>query len=140
MSDGLRRDTAAVSSVVGTVLMLAITVSVFSGLSLVILDSVASEPDAPHADLRIFEGNGTILVQHRRGESLDVDEGRFLLNIDGTHEELPLSSQQGTLGATWDLGESVCLSCLYPGQEVRGVALVYGQFLLLSEGERGAAP
>lgn len=140
MSAGLQRDTAAVSSVVGTVLMLAITISVFSGLSIVILDTVASEPDAPHADLRIHESGDAILVQHRRGESLSLAEGRFLLNVDGVQEEVQLVSQQAALGERWDLGESLCLSCMYPGQEILGVQFIHGSFLLLDEGVPGGPP
>ena len=80
---GCGRDDA-VSSVIGTVLMLGITVTVFSGISLVVLSEVGENSDSIHADLSILEGEAAVLLRHGGGESIPLSSGHLLVNVEGS--------------------------------------------------------
>lgn len=135
---GCGRDDA-VSSVIGTVLMLGITVTVFSGVSLVVLSEVGENSDSIHADLSILEGEAAVLLRHGGGESIPLSSGHLLVNVEGSEQEVPLSqfSAETADPDQLDIGDSLCISCLYPGQEVLGVVVIADQGILLAHGERG---
>lgn len=146
----------AVSSVVGTVLMLGITVAVFGGLSVVALDYVSDHrPSGARSDLSAVEGGQSLLLTHQGGESFQVG-GRLLVNVDGYEVEvglddaslaglgLPSLAQLG-LDDSWSTGDTLCVwgddaSCLYDPDvvEVLGAAMVTDGRLLMDIGERGA--
>lgn len=132
------RDADGVSSVVGTTLMLAITISVFAGFSLVVMGEVSDGGERTRADLHLLQGE-EVLLQHRGGDALALAQGRLLLNVDGAEAVVPLADLTAQLDGDWGVGETLCLSCLYPGASLDGVLLVYGNALLVSEGARGAA-
>jgi flagellin-like protein len=135
---GTLRDDRAVSSVIGTVLMLGITVTVFAAFSLVVLDGLEEEPRPPRTDLRVLAGE-RLLIQHQGGEALQLAHGLLVVNVGGQEQVVPLT----TLGSEfdgadhWRIGTSLCISCLYPGQDIQGILLVYHNTLLLSHGQRG---
>lgn len=140
---------AAVSSVVGTILMLAVTVSVFGGLSIVVLGEIRSAESPPDADLAFLsDGNRAVLV-HRGGEPIALSDGFVLLNVNGAELRYDLSAfaaQTGD-GQRWQIGETLCLSgpsppdpartCLLEDVPILGAAVVAGGGLVADEGERG---
>lgn len=139
----------AVSSVVGTILMLAVTVSVFGGLSVVVLNEVRSADAPPQADLAfVADGNRAVLV-HRGGEDVLLSDGFVLLNANGAELRYDLSAfaAQTADGRHWRIGETLCLSgpsppdplrtCLLEDVPILGATVVAGGGLVADEGERG---
>lgn len=135
---------SAVSSVVGTVLMLAITVAVFGGFAIFTLDYVQAEGHAPRADLSMVQGSGSLYLQHRGGESFGARDGTLYVNVGGTEVSLPLADTAfDGLGTSWDVGDLICVQgdaagCLYAStDDIRGAFLVDERALLAAAGERG---
>lgn len=140
----------SVSSVVGTILMLAVTVSVFGGLSIVVLAEVRSTESPPEAELAFVSDGTRAILSHRGGEPIKLDDGFLLLNVAGTEIRYDLTdvADQTADGKFWRIGETLCLSgpatpdparpCLTDGQTILGVAIVASGGLLADEGERGA--
>lgn len=137
---GSRGHDEAVSSVVGTVLMLGITVAVFTAFAVVVLSSVTSAPRAPRAELGVLqEGSSYLLVNHG-GEAVELGGGHIVLNVGGTPRTVPLSTfaAAGYVGSgTWTAGQSICIAgpstatrtcyidtASQPNPDVRGVAIV----------------
>lgn len=123
---------AAVSSVVGTVLMLGITIAVFAGFSVVVIDRMADDSaDQVRTLLDAETQEGRLLLRHTGGEPLSLDDGTLLLVVDGADVERPLSdvADQVADGAMWRIGESLCLAgpqppCLYGTGQVSDVRVV----------------
>jgi hypothetical protein len=140
-------DEEAVSSVVGTVLMLGITVAVFTAVSIGVLSYFESQPTQPRADVGALQGDGSLLLVHKGGEDVALGNSRVLVNVGGIEKEVLLSSLPGAaaVGAFWELGEILCIqgddaSCKYSSaQDVRGAVLVNDGFLLVAQGARGGA-
>ena len=140
----------SVSSVVGTILMLAVTVAVFGGLSVVVLAEVRSTESPPEAELAFVSDGTRAILSHRGGEAIKLNDGFLLLNVAGTEIRYDLTdvADQTADGRFWRIGETLCLSgpstpdparpCLTDGQTILGVAIVASGGLLADEGERGA--
>ncbi len=135
----------AVSSVVGTVLMLAVTVTVFAGFSVVALDYVQSQPRPPRAELALVQGDGSLYLVHRGGESFATDGATLHVNKGGADQEIAMTDARlASLGTSWDLGDQVCIQgsatgCLFgPLEDVRGAYVVGSNSLLAETGERGS--
>ena len=134
---------AAVSSVVGTVLMLGITITVFAGFSLFVLDEFSEQSDTLRADLEVLQEGERYVIQHNGGEPLDLDGGRLLVTLGGAEEEVPLTAlaAQTADGVQWRIGESLCVSgpapCHYDHEEIEALQLVYGNAVVLSESDAG---
>lgn len=128
---------AAVSSVVGTVLMLGITMAVFAGFSVVVVDRVTDDAQqGVRATLGAEVQEDRVLLRHRGGEPLLLAEGTLLLTVGGASVEQPLSaaSSQVADGATWRIGESLCIAgpqppCLHPAGAIEDVKVRYGPSL-----------
>lgn len=132
----------AVSSVVGTVLMLGITLAVFAGFSLFALDSVSEDQRKLRADLGVVQEGDNVLLQHRGGDALDLGLGLLQLTVDGSETELPLAdlADQTEDGTTWRIGETLCLAgpqppCQYGEGQLGRVVLVYENAIVLADGE-----
>lgn len=133
------RGEPAVSSVVGTVLMLAVTMSAFAGLALVVLDRAETEVEGARADVDVEAVDGRILLQHRGGDRLPLAEGRLLLTVDGLAVTRPLTDLAAQVGdgTSWALGESLCVAgpqppCLYAEGQVSELRLVQGERLAVA--------
>ncbi len=133
----------AVSSVVGTALMLGVTVTVFAGFSLFVLGELEDEPRPPRSDLAVLQSGTQTLLMHRGGETVALS-GRVLVNVGGIERELDLTdlADQAADGERWRIGESLCLSgpsppCLLDRETVLGVLVVQDNTVLLQQGERG---
>jgi hypothetical protein len=134
---------AAVSSVVGTVLMLGITITVFAGFSLFVLEEFSEQSDSLRADLEVLQEDDRYVLQHNGGEPLDLAKGRLVVTLGGVQEEVPLTdlAAQTADGLTWRIGEALCVSgpapCHYDHEEVESLRLVYGNAIVLSESDAG---
>ncbi len=126
----------AVSSVIGTVLMLGITVSVFAGVSIVVLNQFDEQDETPHSSLTIMRGDAAYLLQHQGGDPVDLTAGYVRVGVSGVYIDYPLTDFAGDTadGTHWRLGEALCISCLLPGQTITGAYLVVADTLLASEG------
>lgn len=140
------RGEEAVSSVVGTVLMLGVTMVAFAGLSYAVLVYFEDEAQPPRADLAVARQGGSLLLLAQGGEPVPLTDARVLVNVGGSEQEVAVSAMPGAaaLGPTLDLGESLCIQgsdasrCLYPSaQDVRGVLFLTEGFLVAQSGPRG---
>lgn len=133
---GPRTSEAAVSSVIGTVLMLGITVSVFAGVSIVVLSQFEETDQVPRSDLGVLRGEGAYLLQHNGGDPIRLDGASLLVGVGAVGREVPLTDFAASTadGETWRLGETLCVSCRFPDQDVTGVQFVTASALLLNEG------
>lgn len=140
----VRSGEAAVSSVVGTILMLGITVTVFAGVSLVVLAYFQGEETPPRTDIGLVEQGESYLLVNRGGESLPL--GTIVsYNLNGTQHSKTL--QQLGFSAPWNPGVSICIrgqdaSCLsnptsdpqYARNVVLGSFVAVNNALIASEG------
>lgn len=140
-----RASESAVSSVIGTVLMLGITTAVFGGFAIVALGYVQDQPHAPRADLAMVQESGSLYIQHKGGESFSARDGTLYVNVAGSQVTHALSDAAfDALGTSWRVGSLVCVQgnapgCLYPASaDVRGAFLVDENALLTEVGERGS--
>lgn len=139
---GFRLDKDAVSSVVGTVLVLGITITVFGGLSVVVVDYFAERQEQTRADVGVAKSDQAYLLTHRGGESIHFGAARVSANIGGIETDLT-QWVVANHAASWLAGNSVCIAgndagCYAPaGTDVRGVLVVFGNAVVVDEGERG---
>lgn len=113
-------DDAAVSEVVGTLLLVAISIVLFSGLSVVVYQQMQTSPVPANVDLRLEVDGDWTTMTHVWGESLPVDEVRLLIEVGGTRgqydlDEAPLADHLDHVPSgsveQWDLGETLWLRC-----------------------------
>lgn len=145
---------SAVSSVVGTVLMLSITVAVFGGFSVVALGYLQQQPTPPRADMAVVSTEQSLLFAHQGGEGFSAEDGTVYVNVDGVQTTIELTDAGlAAYGKTladldlddgWDVGDILCLwgqdaTCLFDPDdvEVLGAYFVDDNTLLLENGERG---
>ncbi len=126
----------AVSSVIGTVLMLGITVSVFAGVSIAVLTQFDEQDETPQSTLSILRGDSAYLLRHKGGDAIPLDSGFIRVGLEGLYVDYPLTAFSGdtTDGTHWRLGESLCVSCIIPGQTITGAYLIVSGTLLANEG------
>lgn len=112
----LKNDIIAVSEVLGTVLLLLISVSLFS-VVYVSLFSVDVEPITPSVTLVGTIKDNNLILEHRGGESLSLDTGLILRLIDSTTLRVtvndvdsngnPYLADSCKADNNWDIGEKV---------------------------------
>lgn len=95
---GLRKDDTAVSEIVGTVLLLAIAICIFSLLSAIVL-SYPIPSDTPSANLvgtivKTNEGEYSLLIEHRGGTPLRLDTKVLLTFDNGTSISIRIGEKQ----------------------------------------------
>lgn len=104
---------AAVSSTIGTVLMLAITITVFAGISVGVLSYFRSQPQAPHVEIDVVAQGDNYLLVHKGGEDVPLADGSIIVNVGGTPQTIRVADLRaaGYLnGEFWRTGQSVCLA------------------------------
>ncbi len=116
----IRKSNEAVSEIVGTVLLLGMTVSLFSLLSFTVL-SYPFNPSPPSVNLvGYMGGNNTaadIIIEHYGGDSLDITTSKVIVNINGTSTDVNITNlNDSNKNAMWDLGERL----VYPVGNVAG--------------------
>lgn len=127
---------AAVSDVIGNVLMVAVTV----GLAAALAGALAFVPtpgDPVSADLVVTASGDEVVVHHVGGEPVPVDDGRFRIDNATGSISRPLSDYADHVddgrADEWELGESVCLSCEDPPPDrIEGTAFVARGEVILS--------
>jgi flagellin-like protein len=140
-----RKDDRAVSSVIGTVLMLGITITVFAGVSVAVLAYFQANPHPPRADLAaVADANaGSYLVTNQGGESVSTAGLQLTVNRNGVLTSLTPAFLLAQLGPTWDVGETVCVAaadastgaCQFDTtQPIQGFYAVSGNSVVASQG------
>ncbi len=119
----------AVSNIVGTVLILAITVAAFGGLSLTVMDQVARDDGPPRTDLQIQEGSEGFLLHHRGGDSIPESALRFVVYTTAGTISCKMSQVTGNgPTGTWTIGESLPGSDIYApasAERIVGIEVIY---------------
>ncbi len=131
-------DDNAVSSVVGTVLILAITVTTFTGLSLVVLDAVEEAQAAPRANIDIQQRGQQFVISHGGGDALDADQTTIVVYSQGIRTTYNLGAID--LDGLWGPGEIICIPCIHG--DANGIEVIVrhgGSSVLASAGTTGAA-
>ncbi len=98
-----------ISDIVGNIILLAITVMMFSGILVYTMNLPAPETETHvrfNASLVLTEdGKANITITHTGGEKLNVQNVRISIFIDGTLESIRLSSSPGWAGVQyWSTG------------------------------------
>lgn len=112
----LKRDTFAVSEVMGTILLLGISVSLFSVIY-VSFFAVDVEPSAPTVDLIGTLEDNHLILEHRGGEDLDLDT-RILIRYNETDpqsvyinaSDLDYINSSDKNDNKWNIGEQLKLN------------------------------
>lgn len=145
----LRADARAVSSVLGTVLLVGITVTTFTGVAILVMGELSESQDVQRTDIALDHGRGVTVLQLQGGDPVRASEGTLRLDIGGTIVDRPLSdaSDQWSTASQWTLGDRVCVAgpasagCLYPeGTDVRGVMVIARGTVVLTEGSFKGEP
>ncbi len=137
MTRGAVADEHAVSDVMGTALMLGITITIFAVVGFIVLDHFSDADDATRVNVRSYQKDD-YLLQHKGGDALVLEKGHVIVDVDGEgHTTIPLKDfKTETVDETaWRLGESLCLSChtSLQGKTINGVMLVYRNEVLLRD-------
>lgn len=99
----IKNSDEAISEILGTVILLAIVVIAFS----VLYVHVLSEPtpsSSPHTSLEAYMQGDSVIIEHRGGESLDIDDVEIWINdtkVSVTDKENIDANGNGK----WDVGE-----------------------------------
>jgi flagellin-like protein len=144
------QDRRAVSDVIGTVLLLGITVSLFAVLSVAVLSELHQNPPPHNVEFRVDKVDQRTTITSVWGEALPIADVRLIYQLNGVRTITDLSDPallpnlvQGGVGSTasWDLGESLRMACpaastdcAYPGRDVRNISVVQrgSNFVLFS--------
>jgi len=103
-------DNKGVSEIIGTILMLAITVVLFSSI-MVFVTNMPQPISRPNADFlssltyNTTTNSGTVTLTHNGGEALNGYETQLLVIVDGNIRLTPRTMAAGGLGATWGIGQ-----------------------------------
>lgn len=105
-----RRKNCAVSEVLGTILLLLISVSLFSAIYLTLF-SIDVKVEAPTVDLIGSVEDNYLVVEHRGGKSLSLDT-KIMINFN-SNSHLTFKINEGNFldnnsktNGKWDIGES----------------------------------
>lgn len=104
----MKRSNKAVSETVGTLMLLGISVSLFSVLYISVLTIYPTSASPTANLLSSIEGNN-IIIEHRGGKKLDLNN-RFIVTIDGVEQTFIVNnylSNESRNDSGWDVGERV---------------------------------
>ena len=113
----LRRSESAVSEVVGTILLLGITVAAFSGLAMAVDARLDTHPPPPNTRFELQKEGPNLTMVHRWGESVAIHRLRVIYENGSapiTEKVPPLSTLNAAKGGkpdVWDLGERLIAAC-----------------------------
>jgi len=100
---------SALTEVIGTVLLLAITVALFSVLYLLIMPSTAID-SAPSVNIVGFIDDQTVVFEHHGGNSLNIERITNVIKIGGYRYTIPFDVSYFTdinSNNQWDIGEKI---------------------------------
>jgi len=104
----MKRTNIAVSETVGTLLLLGISVSLFSVIYLSVL-IVSPSPIRPSVNLICTVEKNNITLEHRGGKTLDLDT-EIIVTTNGTDETLTVNdymNNESKENGVWNIGERV---------------------------------
>jgi len=104
----MKSDNKAVSETVGTLLLLGISISLFSVIYLSVLTIYPSSA-RPSVNLICSVEENNIIIEHHGGKTLDLDT-KFIVTIDGTNEEFKVGdylNNESRIDGIWNIGERV---------------------------------
>jgi hypothetical protein len=104
------KNNQALSDIVGIVILLGISVSLFSVVQLIVLN-YPFEPSPPTVDLVGHIVNDNIIIEHQGGESISLDS-KILISIEGQEESSDTASDLIDIDTSdsddmWEIGEFV---------------------------------
>jgi hypothetical protein len=108
MVNKVKRRNIAVTEMVGTMLLLVISIAIFSVLYLSVV-TVSPNPAQPSVDLICTLDNENITVEHRGGETLDLDT-IITVTINDVKEEFVVEKHMVNKfkeDGVWNIGERV---------------------------------
>lgn len=111
----MKRTNIAVSETVGTLLLLGISVSLFSVIYLSVL-IVSPSPIRPSVNLICTVEKNNITLEHRGGKTLDLDT-EIIVTTNGTNETLTVNdymNNESKENGVWNIGERV----VYPAGDI----------------------
>jgi len=111
----MKRTNIAVSETVGTLLLLGISVSLFSVIYLSVL-IVSPSPIRPSVNLICTLEKNNITLEHRGGKTLDLDT-EIIVTTNGTDETLTVNdymNNESKENGVWNIGERV----VYPAGDI----------------------
>ncbi|MBN2603544.1 MAG: type IV pilin N-terminal domain-containing protein [Candidatus Thermoplasmatota archaeon] len=105
-----KRKNAAVSEIIGTVLLLGITISLFAVLCVVVLAYPHPSPP-PSVNLVGMVDNDYLIIEHRGGESLTLDTTVIISNETSTirYTLKDVNISHYTNNSQWDVGEWISI-------------------------------
>lgn len=139
MRRGFGSGNDAVSDVIGTVLLLGITVAAFSVLSIAVLDQFDRNPPPARIEFRVDTVGERTSITAVWGESVDIADTKLIYKLDDarTIRELTVAPLAANLihripdsATTWDVGETIRLACpiaetcAHPGKAVTDVSVL----------------
>ncbi len=139
MRRGFGSGETAVSDVIGTVLLLGITVGAFSVLAVAVLDQFERSPPPARVEFRVDTANQRTSITSVWGEPLGLDDTQLIYSLDGvrTTRDFSNATIRGNLtqraagsNESWEVGESLRLacpalgSCAHPGRNVTNVSVI----------------
>lgn len=105
------RDENAVSEIIGEILMTAIAVLAFSIIAVFVFSYMdAGEKVHANIDGWVDVDTDTIYIRHSGGETIDLEQTKIILNLNGTRQDLPLSQFEHVLGNSWYLGQTIIIN------------------------------
>ena len=109
----MKKAKEAVSDVLGTILLLGITISLFSVLSAVVL-SYPFDPSPPSVNLIGYIDQNDIIIDHRGGEKLSLDT-RIKIEIDNSRTYSTTARDNLNISTSnfdnyWNIGELVLIN------------------------------
>ena len=111
----MKRANKAVTEIVGTMLLLGISVSLFSVIYIAVL-TVSPSPPIPSVNLICTVEENNVILEHRGGKTLDLD-AEFSVTIAGTNEKFKVGdylNNESKDNGVWNMGERV----VYPAGDV----------------------
>lgn len=117
----LTRDQQGLTDVVGQFLLIGISVGMVATLSIFIASQPAPN-DPVSTDLAVADSGGDLILEHKWGEAIELAQGRLIVEErDDGFREWPLDDQEILDNSDvdegdetlWEIGERVCVACLY---------------------------
>jgi hypothetical protein len=115
-----KREKLAVSEIIGIVVLLAMAVSLFVTVQLIVL-SYPFEPAAPSVNIVGSINNGNIILEHHGGDSLSLST-RIIFVINDTNDYEIITGEDDYLIISdddnyWEIGEIISYT---PSEEIVG--------------------
>jgi len=104
----MKKEDKAVSETIGTLLLLGISISLFSVIYFSVM-TIYPISASPSVNIICSVEDNDILIEHRGGKTLDLDT-KFIVTIDGSGEKFTVNdylSSEFKANGVWNIGEQV---------------------------------